>query len=787
MTSSEQEKPDLPPMETAAPAAANSGNEKNIQEQYRDLISDLIGEIPPGFKPESEKDLDYKQRLEELHKKQLEASLSEKEQGEVARMKEEIDQLLAKASEAAIEPEKTVETEIIDESTDQKSIERLTRDVRLISDIEQLELLEAVPGDDAETIKRKLDKKKEITSIIERRNWGKALGKLQDGDKVITVIVPGADFLKIKHLNDEVFGYSRTSDILEYRKKLIEEQLVLSGGIKAEILKTDYQSSTLRIPSENVPEKYLNSLNVKMENIDALMTEFIEDIVEEELQKSKNDPIKTGKLNKFNDELMGRMPDGRTVKNGYRMTYGVSEVEGKTMAGRLDALNRSTQAARTARGAEGSYGTEYDKELIDTELDLIKELRSKLQDESITNSDGIEFKLFNQEKNGFLKINKDVLRDVRKDKFKAAKNSEKVLADVVKYVKKINILDSVKPFIKEETAEGGKLQKQMRDYSDLTDEFLNLTDTVPDASLTPEQQQEKTAAAEKIRNEINEIIKTEEKDHNYTSADQFNSKATEIKTCAYLSIDVMDVGVDQLQEFERLLQDVENEGGNDKDKKRKLLDEKASVAGDGATKKMREVRENIKKVLGEHGLLMDVKTGKYTKKDGLVLGHVGGDEVTLAVDMSELENRKLSVEDLMFEIKDATNHGKADVRIINTVAAEAIRDNKAVDKQSQAEIFKDHLKTIKRAEKGADIAKQVEENVRKFNLLIQREGSSAKVAEMIKEAGLEKIFKISKDQVTSFIIVTEKEDGFDVKAEGFDVDADELQQKIADIKTKLAA
>ncbi len=785
MTLPDSENPNLSPMETAPSAASNISVEKNIVQEYGEVVSDLQSEIPPGFKPESEKHNEYKQRLEELHQKQLETALSEDEQVEVDDMKKKIDSLLIEANESVVETEKSPEAEIIDESADPKTIERLARDVRLISDVEQLESLEPAPGDDENTFKHKLDRKREITAMIERRNWGKVFGKLQEGDKVVTVLVPGADFLKIKHLNDEIFGYSRTSDVLEHRKKLIEEQLVKDGGNGAEILKTDYQSSTIKIPSGSVPEDYVSDLNGKLKNIDTLMTSFIENIVKEELEKSKNDPVKSEKLNKFRDELLGHQTDGHVGRSGYRMTFGIADVGAETMAGRLDALNQSTQAARTVRGIEGSYGAEYSGDLVDQELDAIKNLRGELQDESITNSDGISFKLFSKDKNGFLKLNRDVLRDVRKDKFKADKNSEKILGEVTKYVKKINIIDSVKPFVKEEAEEGGVLQKQMKDYSDLTDDFLNLTEKAPDDSLTAEEKDKKKQEAEKVRREIGEIIKTEEKDHNYSSADQFHSKATEIKKCAYLSLDVIDVGVDQLLEFDRLLQEAEIKGGGKSAARRELLDQKASEAGDETTQKMREVRANIKKVLGKHGLLTNVGSDEYGE-EGIVLGLVGGDEITLAIDTTKLE-KGLTIEKLMFEIKDATNHGKADVRMIKTVAAEATRDNTSVDKQSQTELFKGHLKTIKKAEKGAEIAKHVEENVRKLNLMIEKQGDNKKVTEIIKEAGLEKIFKLEKGAIKSFIVVMEKDNGFDVKAEDLSVDAEELQEKIDEMRRKLVS
>ena len=759
---------------------------EDISKKYDELILSIKTEpIPPGLSKDDEKYRMYRKQEDEILQTTREILLTPEVVDEIWEYKTQIDTLLKNLNKAATENEpatgmkKTAEIETIDESTDPKSLERLARDVKLISDVEQLEQLDPVPGEDAYTFKRKLDRKKEISKMIERRNWGNVFTKLNEGDKVVTVLVPGADFLKIKHLNDEVFGYSRTTEILEQRNVLIYKYIIEEGGLNAEILKTDYQSSTIRIPSTDLGQGYDQRLTSYLQKIDEEMTKFIQNCIQRDLEKFKDNAVETEKLTKFQDELLGNQANGRAGKAGYHMTFGISEVDEDSMAGKIDALNQSTQVARTARSKKYSYGAEYNNPIIDDELDGIRDLREELlKYGSIANSDGITFKLFSKVKvgkNEYLKLNPDVLRDVRKNKFEANEESKDTLKKVAEYVKKINIIDSVKPFVKQEAEEGGALQKQIKDYSTITDNFLN--DEYSDDE----------------KKEIAEIIKTEEKDHNYTSADKFHSVAgisevDGIKKCAYLSLDVVDVGVDQLLEFERLLQEAETEGAGNKDARRKSLDEKATVAGDETTEKMREVRRNIKKVLGEHDLLLNInaekKEDKYSK-DGLVLGLVGGDEITLAIDMAELEKRKLTLEDLMFEIKNATNHGKADVRMIKTVAAEATRDNTGVDKQSQTEVFKDHLKTIKKAEKGAEIAKLVEENVRKLNWMIERDGNSKKVVDKIKTAGLDEMFKLdkAKNAIKSFIIVMEKENGFDVKAKGATIDAGDLQKKIADYFT----
>ncbi|MEK7624730.1 MAG: hypothetical protein AAB467_00080, partial [Patescibacteria group bacterium] len=545
----------VPPGETAPDPDTNVSG-ANLQpsaevmaEKYRQLFIDVYREKPPGGEKDSTKFEGFVEKFKEFDEEERRLFIdSEEKNAKVEMWKTEIMKILGldvrviaesvekPKEEAPKSPEGGSKREVITEANDPKQIERIGRGKDMIEDAStnKLELLDILPKDDVESTMRKLDRKKEITAIVERRGWGNVFSKLKTGDKVVTIIVPGADFLKIKNLNDKIFGYSGTTNLLELRKAFIEKKLSEMDGLDAKIMKTDYQSSTIRIPKNDIdPESLSKSLTAKLKEIDGEMTDEIKKLINAERERYSNDPEKLSTLDEFEKELTGlheneakneEEKESNNGKGGYRMTFGVAGVEGETMTDKLDALNRSTQAARTARGINGSYGVEYGKEVIGPELEQIKILRNSLKDETITSFDGVTFKLFNLV-GKYMVMNTDVLRDVRKGKFVANAKSESLLKDVVTYVKKINIIDSVKSF-KAEEALTGKLENQIAYRSDLILKFLNL----PDVNLGPEAtEQEKEAERVRIRREVAEVVKTEEKDPTYSSADQFHAKAIEIE------------------------------------------------------------------------------------------------------------------------------------------------------------------------------------------------------------------------------------------------------------------
>lgn len=578
------------------------------------------------------------------------------------------------------------------------TVERAGRDVELAKEIDKME-------SGAEFSRQQL------AGVLERQNWGKIFTGLKKGDKVLSFLVPGADFLSIKNLNDVILGPQITNKVIAEKRKVIERELKkVDANVSA--LQSDYKIEVVKISEDsNIDADALEEISSV---IDKEMTEFMEKIVDE-IMSQEEDKNKIKTLEEFKNNLLGKSEKTKG-RGGFKMNYGLSEVQGDKMEDKLVSLNHSLEMSRMARQNSESYGTEYNEENIETELDDIKDLREKIISEygnKITDNEGNEFEIFIKKGEKF-SLNPDVLRDVRKDKFET--QDKKVLGDIAFYVKKLNILDVIKPFTMEDVS---KVEKDIKTAYDLSDKIKKGEDL-----------------GKKERKVAAEMLRSEEKDRAYTSKSEFNKRAVAMEECAYISLDVLDLGVDQLLEYESTLQDLDKLSGQEKMNK---FNEASMSAGDLTTEKLRDFRKKVAQVYKKFGF-----------KDDLIPGEVGGDELVLAVDISKMSEEKL--EEFLFVLKEKTNS-----RVIKTVVA---KSEKSVSSESdQQELVEAHLQALKRAETGAAIAKDIEAAVRKLNLLLKREGEQAVKERM---GDLRGLFVLENGQVKTNVVVVEKNGVFKI-------------------------
>ena len=548
--------------------------------------------------------------------------------------------------------------------------------------------------------------RRQLAGVLERQNWGKIVTGLKKGDKVLSFLVPGADFLSIKNLNDVILGPQITNRVIAQKRIVVQEQMQKIDA-EAAILQSDYKIEIVKVSKDSEINK--NKLEAMSKAVDETMTAFVLKEVDDLLAIEK-DEKKIDILNNFKKNL-----EPESGKSGFRMNYGLAEVKGSRMGDKLISLNHSLETSRMARQNPEGYGAEYTKESIESELGSIKDLREQIISEGnkITDNEGNEFEIFKKEGEKLV-FNTDVLRDVRKGKFET--QDQKVLGDIAFYVKKLNILDVVKPFTMAEISEVDKKIKTAHDLSDKMKKGESLS--------------------EKEVKIVAEMLRSEEKDRAYTSKSEFNKRATAMTECAYVSLDVLDLGVDQLLEYESTLQQIDKYSGQEKmDKFNKL----ALSAGDKTTEKLRDFRKKVAEVYKEFGFDSD-----------LITGEVGGDELTLAIDISKIKEEKL--EEFLFALKEKTN-----TRVIKTVVAESEK-NISPD-SDQKKLVESHLQALKRAEVGATIAKDIEGAVRKLNLLLKRKGEEA-VKEKIGD--LRGLFVLENGQVKSNVVVVEKDGVFKI-------------------------
>ncbi len=605
-------------------------------------------------------------------------------------------------------------------------------------------------------------KKEVLAGILERKQSGNFFGKtkkidetgkeewvsnLKTGDRLVSFLVPGADFLSIKYLNDNIFGPQITNKIIEKKREVLEAE-IKKFDKNASLIQSDYKTEVVKLSKDSVIDN--KKLGDITRAVDAEMTKFISEKIVDGLvggERSALEPlIIKREENKFadsnerklNDEAI-KMHESRinkwdqfkrqllgtdSSKGGFRMNYGVAVVNGEEATDKLLALNQSLQTSRMAREAQdGSYGAEYSEAKNLQEIENIKDLRNEIVGggNKITDLDGNEFVIFLpvpvESAVTRYSLNRDLLRDVRKGKFKT-KNTE-LLSKISLYVKKLNILDAVKPFISEEIGA----------VTSAVDRNQELAEKMKSGELAVED-----------RKRVVEILRANEKDEKYTSAAEFHKRAIEMNDAAYVSLDVLDLGVDLLLEYESALQDIEATDESDRARK---FNEVSLSAGDETTKKLREFREKVAEVYRKFGL-----------EDDLVVGDIGGDELTLAVNVGEgsVLSKKGKMDEFLFALKEATN-----TRVIKTVVSRAEKHvGSETSEQSKVEA---HLEAIKRAEDGAAIAKDLEEGARKLTLLLKREGKDA-VAQKLD--GLSKVFMIEGNEVKSNFVIMDNDGGFKI-------------------------
>jgi transcriptional regulator of met regulon len=372
-------------------------------------------------------------------------------------------------------------------------------------------------------------------------------------------------------------------------------------------------------------------------------------------------------------------------REGYELNFGVKDVgerpKNEQGAPKSEdysyielALAESLQAAKLAREA-GEHGRAYaegDPAEIVAEL---KELRDKITQEDIIDKHGRSYPIFRLEADGVTKtLNTDIVRDLRKGKFKVREDQVEVLGLIQNYLRKVNVLDIVKPYTHDEIR-GANIHSTSFKLKDQLATTASIAGRIRSGEeLTPEEREEAARTLER-----------EGKDRTCTSVMEFHNSALEMRECTYLTLDVLDVGPRLIRDYDLLLQQVERGA--------MTFEEAAVTAGDETTRMMREFRAKITEAYREH-------TGDA---EAVPVMLVGGDEATIAIDRSKVE----VTDELLMKLRHATNS-----RVVETVVAGAERTSDPDDDELKKR--KDHLQAQKIAEQGSELAKTLERSVREL-------------------------------------------------------------------------
>lgn len=550
------------------------------------------------------------------------------------------------------------------------TLQRLERHLELGEMIDRLEA-----GEMPSTAERA-----KLANIIEGRGWNALFRELHEGDRVAVFIVPGGPY-SIKHLNDDIFGPQGADAIIDHQKKILREEMEAHGATP---LKQDYKTGIIKL--EAMPRKMVDAITVR---VNSEMDDFIQKLIASRLNELRAKGEPTEMLEQFRE---------RCQKETYTLSFGLSTV-GMAYHGTGDnshvelAVLEGLQASKINQlsGAD-AHGREYNKQQMFELVDTVAALPEKI----ITASGNVLMfgsvtysPIFTADSEYGYHINPDVLRALRKgtlvppaEEKKLSDRQREVIFNLEHYRQLINVLDVVKPYTHEEIAGNpSNAAEQTIFLQSLLDEELGLAATLRDPEWTLDRETLQSIAR---------VLKRDQKDTTCTSPAVFHSEALRMeqedhKRCTYICIDVLDVGIDLLVEYEEAFRAIHQTESANQDVEMQNM---SMVVGDMMTKRLRAIRANIRTFCEQQLGLAEVPL------------LVGGDEVTLALPSDQV------TDNFLFGLRAATGS-----RVVTAQVRRAPVETFHVD-----ELRKRHAAALKNAERGVHLAKQIEEALRERRL-----------------------------------------------------------------------
>ncbi|MCX6782247.1 MAG: hypothetical protein NTW66_03980 [Candidatus Magasanikbacteria bacterium] len=587
--------------------------------------------------------------------------------------------------------------------------------------------------------------REQLGGMVKDRSWFGLFNELQAGDSLAYFSTPGGAF-SVKNLNT-LFGEQLTDAIIDGRKKILNELMAESGF---EQLTQDYRSAAFKLPPKESAD-FTKELN----DISSVLNERMVEVISKAIDRRIVEGISENKFDRMRALL-------HSTDVGFRMNFGISEVgkpeDDSDKSNVVLALAECAQMAQLSRHlSDEMYGESYDRDSVIQEIsgsretEGVNELGNRLAEKNVVDETGIEYKIFTVE-NGRRVMNRDLLRLARKGDFKPKAGHEDVFAQVSQYVRRINILDVVKPFTAIE-ASSGTIAKRVEKMA----KFV-----------------EKNSAGKYVlRADLSELdkkrlayeLKKDQKDSTYDAPEFFHKEAMQLKDCEYVNVDVLDLGVDLLLEYEQLIQDI----GEDPSK----LEEASLKAGDKITENMRSVRAKALAVFEK--FFPGVKP----------IDRVGGDEIAIAIEDPQDAQK---MEEFLLALQHETG-----TRVIKTVVGGSERHSEAEWTGERAagaddEYLREHLSAMKRAERGSEMCKQVEKKMRIAELALQQMKKISATDEKMMAAELSRMeigqyknIAVKEDAEGNFKVLCRRESGNEIDELSFEDVIEWIGQKIASI------
>ncbi len=522
--------------------------------------------------------------------------------------------------------------------------------------------------------------RKKTAAIIEGRGWNSLFSKLEDGDKLVTFIVPD-DFYSVKNLNDKIFGQQGTDTILDHQKIVLRRVMEAYGF---DTLRQDYKTSIFRVEQNATEDMFDMICQTVQAEMDLYVRKQLRELKDKLVSnKSKEEVVSLHEIEAFEKQMDNR---------AFHVSYGTSRVgdngyESVEMAV-IEGLAASRQAQTLAH--EGVYGVQFSAEGMLEAVDETRRIREQLL---AYGSIGGEIIFSHDAVTKTYAMNRPIVQALRKETLAPKSEKDRKAIELLKQYKKLlNLLDTLKPYTHGEiTGEDAAVGYDVRAI-------------VQEEGVVANDMRSNVFAHEReVRENASAILQRDQKDFHCTSPAVFHREALKIPQCTYISLDVLDVGVDLFHEYERAMQKIEHT--NEKDKAKQLR-EIMAVAGDSKTIELRIVRERIQEYCKEK------MSGEYAGKSVPLL--VGGDEVTLAFPSS------LVTKEFLFGLQEATG-----TRVAEAKAERLPLDR--TDKDSEEQLYEFHALALKEAEQAITIAKKIEgvmANRKRGNVALESDSAS---------------------------------------------------------------
>ncbi|HPL92883.1 MAG TPA: hypothetical protein PLB38_01205 [bacterium] len=479
-----------------------------------------------------------------------------------------------------------------------------------------------------------------ICSFLESRGMSKVITDLQEGDMVVSFLASNKDNVSIKKLNDKI-GPSLTDDFIVERKKELRKVF----GADLLELDQDFKQGIFKLKPGVDLEGFKRTLPDKLGGINKALTAWLE---------GKGVILPSGELY----ELSSGMFENKIIDS----SLGAAERNFLAVQNSIQGAHLNREKTQEAR----ANGQIYETTELNNKLDQIKNLQEQLKSvNSITDAKGNVYNIFVDGQ-----LNRDLIRKLRKDDFSVSDDeNEKTRNLLSQYMKAINFIDFYRPYTLDELADDNSKVQEIRAKKALADKIRQVQEGGANLEFTVEEMQL-----------LDKSISIDVKDKDFNSAEIFHQKAASFDTCTYLSFDVLDIGVDQLQDYENLIRKWNSgDKGN--------IQKEILAAGDRVTNNLRQFRATVKAIMDEAGF----NEASYL---------VGGDEFAIALPVDKLPD------DLLIKIKQACNKYNG-VRVVQSLRQSA-------ETAGLEEKHRQHQETLQSAERGIDGAKMVEKEIQMF-------------------------------------------------------------------------